>query len=92
MLLVIFFVVSFTSGGLCQDWVNDYDDPLIFECPEGQSISRLQSIHNNHHEDRVWAFECSYLEHGYESCSWSDYVNTWDEVIFMKTILTDNNV
>ena len=83
-LLVTFFVICLTSGGLCQEWVNDYDGYLYFECPEGQSITRMISIHSNHDEDRMWAFECSALEHGYESCSWSGYVNNYDEVIFMK--------
>ena len=80
MLLVSFLVFCFSTGGLCQEWVNDYDGYLYFECPEGQSITRMMSIHSNHDEDRMWAFECSALEHGYESCAWSGYVNNYDEV------------
>ena len=80
MLLVTFLVFCLSTGGLCQEWVNDYDGYLYFECPEGQSISRMMSIHSNHDEDRMWAFECSALEHGYDSCAWSGYVNNYDEV------------
>ena len=80
MLLVTFLVFCFSTGGLCQEWVNDYDGYLYFECPEGQSITRMMSIHSNHDEDRMWAFECSALEHGYDSCAWSGYVNNYDEV------------
>ena len=80
MLLVSFLVFCFSTGGLCQEWVNDYDGYLYFECPEGQSITRMISVHSNHDEDRMWAFECSALEHGYESCAWSGYVNNYDEV------------
>ena len=80
MLLVTFLVFCFSTGGLCQEWVNDYDGYLYFECPEGQSITRMMSIHSNHDEDRMWAFECSALENGYDSCAWSGYVNNYDEV------------
>ena len=38
------------------------------------------SIHDNDHEDRMWAYECTPLELGYDSCSWSGYVNNYDEV------------
>ena len=89
MLLVTFFVICLTTGGLCQEWVNDYDGYLYFECPEGQSITRMISIHSHHDEHRMWAFECSALQHGYESCSWSGYVNNYDEVTFIGTILTE---
>ena len=89
MLLVTFFVICLTTGGLCQEWVNDYDGYLYFECPEGQSITRMISIHSNHDEDRMWAFECSALEHGYESCAWSGYVNNYDEVSFIGTTLSE---
>ena len=78
------FFIGFFSVIHCQEWVNDYDGYLYFECPEGQSISRLMSIHDNKHEDRMWAFECSSLEFGYDTCAWSGYVNNYDEMLLFE--------
>ena len=80
MFFLTFLIFCLSTGGLCQDWVNDYDGYLYYECPEGESISRMTSIHSNHDEDRRWAFECDVLEHGYDTCTWSGFVNDWDQV------------
>ena len=77
--LLLCLVVAGAKG---QEWVNDYDGYLYFECPEGQTITHLMSIHDNHYEDRIWAFDCSPLETPYDTCSWSGYVNNFDEVRF----------
>ncbi|XP_050415934.1 hemagglutinin/amebocyte aggregation factor [Patella vulgata] len=64
-------------------WQNDYDRNLEFVCPTGQSISRIQSKHHNHYEDRVWQFSCSNkgrLGH----CKWFYNVNEYDGVLFFQ--------
>ena len=82
MIFIFFYAIFSVTNG--QEWVNDYDGYLYFECPEGQSISRLMSIHDNGHEDRMWAFECLPLEYGYDSCAWSGYVNNYDEMLLFE--------
>ena len=39
----------------------------------------MKSVHENEHEDRRWAFECAPLANGYSECSWTGYVNDWDD-------------
>jgi hypothetical protein len=39
-------------------WINDWDEPLNFDCGTGKHISRMESEHKNKHEDRRWAFDC----------------------------------
>lgn len=61
-------------------WANTYDQPLNFECPAGQSITRTESRHNNFYEDREFAFGCSYAPKmtPLVNCAWTDYVNNYD--------------
>eukprot|EP01084_Bolivina_argentea_P003177 5933_1 len=40
------------------DWVNGYDAPVNFECPDNGVIRGIESVHNNYYEDRLWKFEC----------------------------------
>jgi len=62
------------------EWANDYDGQLFFECPEGETISHLISMHDNDKEDRRWGFECTPLSNfAFDSCSWTGYVNNFDE-------------
>ena len=78
-------LVVFLLGCLCivsgQEWANDYDGYLYYECPTNQSINHIISIHDNGHEDRIWAFECAPSTFSLETCSWSGYVNDYDEVL-----------
>ena len=39
----------------------------------------MKSVHENEHEDRRWSFECAPLANGYSECSWTGYVNDWDD-------------
>ena len=65
---------------------NEYDRRLYKECEAGKSFSRVESRHNNHHEDRVWRWGCGKLisTHPYlqrEHCTWSSPVNNHDQPI-----------
>ncbi|KAH9491656.1 hypothetical protein Btru_030606 [Bulinus truncatus] len=48
-----------------------------------ESLLALTSIHNNHHEDRIWNFTCSAPPHGAKlsTCEWSGYVNQYDQLV-----------
>merc|ERR1712172_369532 len=62
------------------EWANDFDGQLFFECPEGETISHLLSMHDNGAEDRRWGFECKPVaDFPFDSCSWTGYVNNFDE-------------
>ncbi len=37
---------------------NQWDQPLLFQCPTDYVMSGVKSIHNNHREDRLWKFKC----------------------------------
>lgn len=55
---------------------NSYDGELLFECAtHDQSVSYVHSLHDNHHEDRIFEFHCRSL--GVEinempTCSWTN--------------------
>ncbi|XP_058613972.1 hemagglutinin/amebocyte aggregation factor-like [Onychostoma macrolepis] len=67
-----------------QGWKNSYDGVLNFQCPAGQSISSITSEHNNRYEDRVWDFGCQVTSGQTAECSWSSYVNDFDQVLFFE--------
>ncbi|XP_035674757.1 hemagglutinin/amebocyte aggregation factor-like [Branchiostoma floridae] len=60
--------------------VNNWDQPFTFQCYGNQAIYRVQSVHCNRAEDRVWRFQCrsvpglSYFNWHY----WSPWINTFD--------------
>ncbi|XP_016299501.1 hemagglutinin/amebocyte aggregation factor-like [Sinocyclocheilus anshuiensis] len=61
-----------------QGWENDYDQPLNFNCPSGQSISSIRSEHHNFYEDRRWDFDCKPTSKAVD-CYWSPYINNFDQ-------------
>nr|KAG5694701.1 hypothetical protein BaRGS_010027 [Batillaria attramentaria] len=61
---------------------NKIMEPVNFECPGGKSITEVQSWHSDWHDDRTWAFRCSYLPKLYSLdaqknfyCWWTGYKN-----------------
>ena len=42
------------------DWVNDYDDPFDYTCPNNYFVSGIESIHDNEHEDRMYVLPFIY--------------------------------
>ena len=81
MCRLVTFLLCCLAGVRGQDWANDYDGYLYYECPTNQSVTHVISIHDNGPEDRIWAFECSPSQFSLETCSWSGYVNDYDEVL-----------
>jgi len=64
-------------------YANDWDEEFRFQCPEGQYIAGVKSIHANHSEDRRFDFYCASYRPSPtpESGRWTDYVNDWDEPV-----------
>ncbi|KAJ8314050.1 hypothetical protein KUTeg_008611 [Tegillarca granosa] len=60
-------------------WKNKWDKPLNFQCPTGQAISWIKSIHNNHREDRLFDFRCTNKCPKANSCHWTGYINNYDQ-------------
>ncbi|XP_040201655.1 hemagglutinin/amebocyte aggregation factor-like [Rana temporaria] len=80
MMVVLALLLSVTVAMAApqERWVNDYDQPLNFQCADRQSISIVISQHDNRHEDRVWDFACQNT-FSTASCSWTGYVNDFDQ-------------
>ena len=62
----------------------NFNATWTFSCPAGQSIYRIKSVHSNHHADRSWSFYCRYDSKISTSCSWSSYVNWFDQEILYQ--------
>ncbi|XP_048865555.1 hemagglutinin/amebocyte aggregation factor-like [Brienomyrus brachyistius] len=60
-------------------WENTFDGKLHFDCPYKQSISSIHSKHSNYYEDRLWEFQCQDTFNSNPECSWTSYVNDFDE-------------
>jgi hypothetical protein len=44
------------TGGAWSGYVNNYDGAFDYIAPAGKMIRGMGSVHNNHHEDRVFRF------------------------------------
>ncbi|KAJ8269310.1 hypothetical protein COCON_G00119170 [Conger conger] len=61
-------------------YVNGFDHPFHFSCPDNHIISGMSSYHQNRQEDRRWKFYCCRVNNYYNHyCYWTPYVNTFDE-------------
>ncbi|EGD80099.1 hypothetical protein PTSG_10372 [Salpingoeca rosetta] len=49
---------------LALGYENNYDQPLDYQCPLGSGLIKVQSVHSNHYEDRVWSFSCAEVGDG----------------------------
>ncbi|XP_067832211.1 hemagglutinin/amebocyte aggregation factor-like isoform X2 [Heptranchias perlo] len=83
---ILLVICVFLAGGRVQPegaekrWLNDYQ-MLHYVCPHRASISIIVSQHSNKTKDRVWDFACKTSFRGLINCSWTDYVNNFDEGI-----------
>ncbi|XP_063443349.1 hemagglutinin/amebocyte aggregation factor-like [Mytilus trossulus] len=76
-LFIIIFTLHSANG---YNWANTYDKPFEFVCPAGTAISEIHSEHDNHHEDRIFAFQCRVTEiKQHTLCHWSSYANDFDQ-------------
>ncbi|XP_043120114.1 hemagglutinin/amebocyte aggregation factor-like [Puntigrus tetrazona] len=82
---------TFGQSGECYwtNYVNDFDQPLLFECPAGFVMAGTSSYHNNNYEDRRWRFYCCKSPCVTTNCDWTSYVNAFDE-FFTWTVPSRN--
>merc|ERR1712033_5 len=64
-------------------WQNSWDGRHYMYCRNGQHIRKLQSIHDNHREDRLWQADCGDVAgvKADQNCAWAGNVNGWDEML-----------
>lgn len=74
--------------------VNKYDEDVNFVCPGGGIISGLQSVHDNHKEDRRWKVRCCKASRKYaiSACKWTGWVNKYDEKLSFFKASKDANL
>uniref|UniRef100_A0A673GB32 Uncharacterized protein n=1 Tax=Sinocyclocheilus rhinocerous TaxID=307959 RepID=A0A673GB32_9TELE len=61
------------------NYVNDFDQALLFECPAEHVMTGTSSYHNDYFEDRRWRFYCCRSPCVTKDCHWTSYVNSFDE-------------
>jgi len=78
--------------GSCQwsGYVNDWDQTLVYYCPNNGYVAAVYSYHSNHHEDRRWDFLCCEIPDGVQDCSWSGWINDFDG--YMDYVLGANRI
>ncbi|KAK3737721.1 hypothetical protein RRG08_017295 [Elysia crispata] len=65
-------------------YINNWDEPLLFACHNGQVMRSIHSVHSNSAEDRRWRFTCGSAPSGAsptQGCHWTGYTNAWDEPV-----------
>ncbi|XP_048463734.1 hemagglutinin/amebocyte aggregation factor-like isoform X1 [Rhincodon typus] len=60
-------------------WLNEFDDKLLFTCASFSTIGSVSSQHHSYYEDRLWDFQCKTTFSELPTCSWTNYVNNFDE-------------
>jgi len=63
-------------------YVNEFDEPVSFTCPQNNFLAGISSYHDNHKEDRRFRFQCCGSHHlRSQGCFLTGYVNNYDEYI-----------
>ncbi|XP_022295388.1 hemagglutinin/amebocyte aggregation factor-like [Crassostrea virginica] len=62
------------------EYVNNFDEPVLYACPNGGYLNGVYSVHDNVPEDRKFKFRCCTPMSGYyhKNCMWTDWANNWD--------------
>ena len=78
--------------GLASAFDNEFDERLRRECPRGQGISKIHSVHSNRKEDRRFDIECRPASHPSTTiCQWSEYLLYIDILIYDKCIKSSSS-
>ena len=68
------YYASYMGLSVWSFYVNDGDNPMDFQCQQGNVITGMGGFHDNFHEDRRYKFRCTYVAHWTRSnCFWSSY-------------------
>ena len=64
---------------------NEWDGRLYRVCEDDYGMYHVESRHDNHREDRIWAWQCRRVfQNRPQTCSWTSYVNEFDQpILFM---------
>ncbi|KAM3913882.1 hemagglutinin/amebocyte aggregation factor-like [Leptodactylus fuscus] len=79
VILALLLGIAVVSAAPQERWANNYDQVLNYQCQSHQSINLIFSIHDNKREDRIWDFGCQNTFNNPGSCSWTGYVNDFDQ-------------
>ena len=81
--LAMLALVIALAVGAASAFDNDWDEPLLEDCPSGHVIRTIYSVHSNRREDRRWRINCKPAPSGANptSCFWTGYVNNFDEPV-----------
>lgn len=60
-------------------YVNNWDDPFNYNCPNNGYITGMSSYHDNKKEDRRWQFRCCRVTCYHTQDCLSKWANDWDE-------------
>ncbi|XP_033725241.1 dermatopontin-like [Pecten maximus] len=60
---------------MTSSYVNEYDQPLLYQCPEDKFVNGFRSIHDNTSNDRRTSVQC---------CSLKGYVNEYDQPLLYQ--------
>ncbi|KAM3621248.1 uncharacterized protein V6R79_008419 [Siganus canaliculatus] len=60
------------------DWDNELTGVLSHQCPQGQAVSGITSLHNKDQKDRLFGISCKAFTAS-TTCHWSGYVNYYCE-------------
>lgn len=68
------------QGCFWTNYINNWDQPILYLCPDNKVLSGISSYHNNRAEDRRYKFYCCGAAGKYpKNCHLTDFVNSWDE-------------
>ncbi|RUS82355.1 hypothetical protein EGW08_009870 [Elysia chlorotica] len=82
--LVAALCLTLHTSDVHASYANRWDKEFRFECPEGEVLRNVLSVHSNLMEDRRFMFSCGAAPFGGRpsTCKWThDYVNDFDEPI-----------
>ena len=52
-------VVTRQNKTVCtSDYVNEWDQPVTYQCPNDGFITGIDSVHDNRYEDRRFKYQC----------------------------------
>uniref|UniRef100_A0A2C9JYB2 Uncharacterized protein n=1 Tax=Biomphalaria glabrata TaxID=6526 RepID=A0A2C9JYB2_BIOGL len=73
-----------TSNCINSGYVNNFDSPMVFICPGNGVLTGIESYHDNHYEDRRFAFKCCDVNGKIPSnCRTTNNMNNWDGKLTM---------
>ena len=79
VVLLCFAFILHSQNANGWNWVNEYDKPFEFLCPNGAAVSQIHSVHDNHREDRIFAISCRLTSRSHTLCHWSGMLNlSWN--------------